>query len=182
MSVVMYLSKPLYDVDYLGSKFDFATDEDIKRINELKFKYDMSESEEKEWEEMFARKYSDNKNHSYIDISWYYWVASLSKSNKAAKRYAKKLEKLGYKVFTPKHSDAMKYIVVDEVAYRQGWFFKNNFFNRGATMYVGTTKEEMIWFFKKYVDFNNKRDNRATEAYNSFLNAWEDGMIFVCSF
>ena len=182
MSVVMYLSKPLYDIDYLGSKYDFATNEDLKRIDELKFKCDMSEKEEKEWEEMFKNKYSDNEKHSYIDISWFYWVASTSKSNKAAIRYAKKLERLGYKVFTPKHSNAMKYITTNEILYRQGWFFKNNFFNKGATMYVATTKREMIWFFRKYVDFNNKRDNRAKEAYNAFMNAWEDGMIFICSF
>ena len=96
------------------------------------------------------------------------------------RRLAKRLKNLNTKTFKNSRY-TQKYIPVDEVQYAQGWFFKKKFFNKEITYVLCTTKKQMENFFKQYIDYNS-HDTRAKEAVERFINAWEDGMLFECSF
>ena len=59
--------------------------------------------------------------------------------------------------------------------------FKEFIFSKKVTTVICTTKQEMLHFFNQYIDYWGK-DTRGKECVESFINAWEDGMIFECSF
>ena len=69
-------------------------------------------------------------------------------------------------------------LALDTVEYAQGWFFKKKFFNKEVTTVFCTTKKELQNFITQYVQCKN---NEEREIINRFLNSWEDGMLFECS-
>lgn len=132
----------------------------------------------REWEDEQKRKaWSDGKEHDKIYVSI---LRSTYKKQRGWRRLNKRLSSIGTKTYMC-NGIKMEYIAVDEVQYAQGWFFKNRFFNKEITSVFCVTKEQMINFFNKYIDFNSKADDRGRGAVRSFLEAWEDGMIFECA-
>ena len=62
-----------------------------------------------------------------------------------------------------------KYIVVDSIAYRQGWFCKKSFFKRNNTTYYATDKKTAYRIMRNLFD----NSERAREAFNYFTSVLE---------
>lgn len=194
MSVVFQLFKPRYEVRYGGEWWmtirpsHLSDDTTFNYARCLaggppeptgfdptgsKFKNFLAENDK--WlEEMYAKSFSDGKHHELFVLEEY--TASL-KHCREKHRTLKKIISLPWKSF---HNDyyEFRYIVVDQVVYRQGWFLRKRFFNKKQWAVLCTSKKEIENFFKMYGD----KSDAAEEARNAFLNAFEDGMIFECSF
>ena len=161
MSVVITIQQPLKNVQYLGCE------------------YDRMSKEEKENtilpDSVFEDQYSDQKEHNYFELTS---LKSISKNCKK-NRFWKKIERmqLPYHVFETDYYTS-HIVVTDTIKYRQGWFLKKRFFKKACTMYMTNKRSEMISFMKKYFDF---RGERAVECYKTFVEVFEDGMIFECS-
>ena len=65
---------------------------------------------------------------------------------------------------------------VQEVAYKQGWYFKNSFLNSEAMTRIFTDVKEAYYDLPKIMDLNKRHwyYNNALEAYRSILNTWEE--------
>ena len=163
MSVCLSIKKLLPDVKYLGTDFE-----------------KMSEEEREEFflpEDVFKERYSDNKEHQFLDLT----CEKIISKNCGKNRYWKKIKQmqLPYNTLTLNNGYTYHATTVDLIAYRQGWFLKNRFFKKNCTMYMTNKKSEMISFMKKYFDFT---DPKAVECYQLFVKIFKDGMIFDCSF
>lgn len=192
MSVTMHLWKVNPNVKYRGWYMDYATDKDLimdetgeyplKRIEKELGAPDSADYTTifRAWEkEMQQKAWSDGIIHDTLDLTY---MKSLFKVNhwRGCNRILKKLRQFPIHQFSNGHY-TRNFIVVDEMAYAQGWFFKNNFFKRKMTWNICTTKHEMEEFFKKYIDYLGK-DTRGEESVQKFLDSWENGMIFECAF
>lgn len=182
MSVTMHLYKVLDNVDFLGNVCDKVkwTESDESALFEYEinhgYREDMSEDELDDWyNKMGALAYSDGIKHDLFDLSY---IKRIFYKDKAFRRVLKTLRDFKFKKYTNANSDVYNYVVVDEVAYRQGWFFKNRFFRKKTTMVVCTTKKQLETFIKKYIDMH---DNYGVEAAKTFLDTFEPGMIFECA-
>ena len=105
------------------------------------------------------------------------------KGYKSYHRYKKLLDKLDWNTLYDDEFGKIQYIACDVVQYRQGWFFTNKFFyHKKPTTCICTTKKGMINAMKKYIDFKYFDDKYiGIEIFNTFIEAWEDGMIFKMS-
>lgn len=112
------------------------------------------------------------------------------KGYKSYHRYKKLLDKLDWNTMQDNMFGKMEYLACDVVQYRQGWFFTNKFFyHKKPTKCICTTKKGMINAMKKYIDFKDKYPQaryyddkfKGVEAFNTFIEAWQDGMIFEMS-
>lgn len=191
MSATMHLWRVNPTATYKGWYMDYATDKDliVDETGEYPLKrlerelgapnsndYDVFLAWEKE---MQKKAWSDGIIHNTLDLTY---MKSLFEVNhwRGCGRILEKLKKFPMQQFYNGHY-TRNFIVVEEVAYAQGWFFKNRFFNRKMTWNFCTTKHEMEEFFKKYIDYFGK-DTRGKESVQRFMDAWEDGMIFECAF
>lgn len=193
MSVTMHLYKPRPDVDFLGNwwmqipmrdmNHDSLRDLQVKLGGPSEPPEDAPHSEwarfssaDYDWEEEQKPKaWSDGVVHELIELNVY---KSYLGHFKGGKRMLNRISKFPSKLFQNEHYK-FKYLVMDEVEYRQGWFMKKRFFNRKFWTYYCTTRKEVEAFFKRYVNTN---DEWGREAHEAFLNAWEDGMLFACFF
>lgn len=112
------------------------------------------------------------------------------KGYKSYRRYKKLLDKLNWNTMQDNMFGKMEYLACDVVQYRQGWFFTNKFFyHKKPTKCICTTKKGMIDAMNKYIDFKDKYPQaryyddkfKGVEAFNTFIEAWQDGMIFEMS-
>lgn len=112
------------------------------------------------------------------------------KGYKSYRRYKKLLDKLNWNIMQDNMFGKMEYLACDVVQYRQGWFFTDKFFyHKKPTKCICTTKKGMIDAMKKYIDFKDKYPQsryyndkfKGVEAFNTFIEAWQDGMIFEMS-
>lgn len=163
MSVTFSLYRIRDDVDYINSPYsngDVRTPENT--------------------EEYYKGKYTDNNKHDMIDISY---VKSMcykgKKLARGAKRAIKPIKNLKYKLCKTTRGYAYKYVTVDEVLYRQGWFLKKKFFNRELTFVFCNSKKQMQRFFNEYID---RSTERGKECEKAFMDAFQPGMIFECAF
>lgn len=191
MSVTMHLWKVNPTVTYNGWYMDYITNKDLildesgdYPVKRIERELGMPENEDyavfETWgKEMQQKAWSDGIIHNTLDLTY---MKSLFKINnwRGSSRILKKLKKFLVQQFCNGHY-IRNFIVVEEVAYAQGWFFKKQFFNRKMTWNFCTTKHEMEKFFKKYIDYFGK-DTRGKESVQRFMDAWEDGMIFECAF
>lgn len=200
MSVTMSLYKVNPKVSYKGYHLDFLRDSDFVMGEDGKYPYEIKERElgapltdrgsvptisdgeelynaYEKWEaEQVANAWTDGKTHDKIDMT--YLTACFGKG-RGWRRIKNRLNTLPIQTFNNGRY-SLRYIPVDEVEYAQGWFFKKRFFKKEITFVICVTKQQMENFFKQYIDFNNE-DTRGREAVDRFLNAWEDGMVFECS-
>lgn len=160
MSVTFHLYRVRDDVDYLGSPYD-----------------NKEERTDKNDDSYYVPRYSDGIIHTIID----YGYAKAMCTKRDMHRMLKPIRDLNYKLFDNKQLGTVKYVVVDEVLYRQGWFLKKKFFDRKTTVIWCNSKEQMARFFDEYIDYNSK-DKRGRECVRVFLNAYEPGMLFECAF
>lgn len=193
MSVTMHLYKPRSDVTYTG---DWWMQIPLREMNnktlmDLQVKlggpsepsedasnevYNDFFLKEMEWEkDMKTKAYSDGKLHEYIDLDS---QKAYLRKFRGGKRMLNRLGRFQFKNFENQNYH-FKYLVVEEVEYRQGWFLKKKFFRKKFWTIYCTTRKELEAFFKNYVNLNNEWGR---EARNAFLNAWEDGMLFACLF
>jgi len=181
MSVTMRLYKIRDDVDYKGHYMDFIRSDDLienahgqSRLDRIEIELGRRHDNYEEWSEEQERKaWSDHQKHELFDISHY---RVCYKKTNGWKTLADKLN-----CFTIKNFLGLKrYLCLDQVAYAQGWFFKRRFFKKEITMVICVTKKQMINFFNRYIDYNS-HDTRGKESVECFLNAWENGMMFVCA-
>ena len=176
MSVTFILYQPI-NLRCEPSLYEKLNSKEYKKlIQELESKYCGNELDEK-IDEIFERSWPNGKIYSCIDFTNNSGLSS--KCGRAWKRERNKLEKFNYFYLTT-YRGIVKTIAADQILYRQGWFLKKRFFKKPLTEIVCTSKSELEYFFKKYIDLKNK-DKRGLEVIEEFRKAWKDGMIFVCS-
>ena len=178
MSVTFHLYKLCDNIHYLGRKYDFATKDEKKRFNHLYYLASISKEDDDWVDDFIKERYSDNLNHNYIEVTCFKKLSKMGSRYKGYYRLYRKLQNFNMDIISSTYGVTYKFIVVDKVVYRQGWFLKKKFFKKGTTCFIATNKKEMQNFFNKYLDF---KDKRGIETYNTFLNKWEDGMIFEVS-
>lgn len=182
MSATFHLYKVVDGVDFLGSRYDVATKKE-REERDLMLRQDPENFTDDDFYEV---KYSDGKEHEYFDLTYY---KALSKEWKPNTLF-KQIKPLFNFPFTRLHTTwgwDYKAIVVDEVLYRQGWFLTKKWFKKNLTLFITTDKEKMIKFLKNNLDFSYRYrgDDKycpADECLRAFSEAFEDGMIFECSF
>lgn len=191
MSATMHLWRIVPNVTYNGWYMDYVTDKDLIKdktgeypLKRIERELGAPNSEDydifRAWKKEIEKKaWSDEIIHDILDLTY---LKSTFKVNhwRGCSRILKKLKKFPMQQFCNGYY-TRNFIVVEEVAYAQGWFFKNQFFNRKMTWNICTTKHEMEEFFKKYIDYFGK-DTRGKESVQRFMDAWEDGLIFECAF
>lgn len=163
MSVTFHLYKVRDDIDYIKSPYE---NREARTIDNYDTYYEHS--------------FSDGDSHGILDIS--YFKSASRKHHKlarSAKRLIKPIKNLNYKLCSTKRGYAYKYVTVDEILYRQGWFLKKKFFEKDMTVVFCNSKEQMQRFFNKYIDRNTARGRECEKA---FIDAFEPGMIFECAF
>lgn len=187
MSVVMNLYRLNTEVRYKGYHLDFVTSKDFEENEHGISKVDLIEQElgcpdEKDnmhysgWlAEQENSAWTDNKKHYFFSYSLY---NSMFKKYRSWRRLNNRIKNLPYMLFDNGRF-VQKYLCLDEVEHAQGWFFKNRFFHKELTCVFCTTKDEMIHFFDKYIAYS--KSNIANKVVNNFIEAWEDGMLFICS-
>lgn len=183
MSVTFHLYRIRDDVDFLGNledkvKWNIKNDENLVKIEkEHGYRDDLTVEELSEFNRKTkAKSFSDGNIHEIFDKTY---IKAIFKGKRGLSRLLKRLEKLNFKTFCNKNGYTYKYIVLDEVLYRQGWFLKKRFFKKEITWCICTTKEQMISFFNQYINYTGS-DTRGREAVEAFTNAWETGVIFEC--
>lgn len=164
MSVCLSIIKVLPNVKYLGTDYEKLSKSERKNITELP-------------DELFIEKFSDNQAHSVIDLT----LAKNISFNCGKNRYWKKIKKMNLPYNSVRFEEGFTYhaVTVDVIGYRQGWFLKKRFFHKNCTLYMTNKKSEMIGFMKKYFDFTNEK---AIECYQTFIQIFEDGMLFQCAY
>lgn len=184
MSVCMSLYKVNSNVVYKGHYMDFVSWEDclpdkngVRKVDSIEEElgcptnpfelFDwMDKQEELAW--------SDSTKHTFFDISYY---KKLFRNSRSWHRMEKRLSKFEYRIFDNK-KEKKKYLTVDKIKYAQGWFFNKRFYKKKVTVVFCTTKRELENFFKQYVKCKTVEERK---IINNFLNSWEDGMLFECS-
>lgn len=197
MSVTMHLHRVLPNVEYKGCILDNISQKTLVGMVDNTIPVDKSLIEkgcpltkdghipersspeddafDKWLEEQLTSAWSDGTQHNVIDITA---MNSCYKGRREFGRMYKRLVSLPYKRIQLKEY-MWRYIPVEEVWYAQGWFFKHKFFNRKCWHHICTTKKEMENFFKRYINYKDKRYPVAN-IVQDFLDKWEDGMIFEC--
>lgn len=173
MSAVMTLYKP-EDVKITGHTFfDLEKDERTKILED----YDENNPMDFTW--------SDGQRHDYIDLLYYSWMARRSHQNfgkveRNWKKYFRRLSSnFNFQRYNGNHIGYPFLILpVEEVYYWQGRGLSHRFFKKRFTTYFATEKEQMVKFLNKHARPKNKYD---IEAFRTFVDKWEDGMIFECS-
>ena len=116
---------------------------------------------------LYFGHFSDNKDHDVIEIEG-------SNYEKDFETYFGDYIQHGYG-----QNDNTKYLIVTELNYRQGWFFKKKFMNSTNTIRNAFTKKTAIQLLN---DTINRTEYYGREAYNSFLNninSLEDGTFIL---
>ena len=174
MSVTMHLFVPNTEIKWIPGKIDLMTIKEIKEkaaedtkiystiCDEADKKFGDASSKEKE--EYIENEYStrgllcdghwdDNKEHDTIEIYSYNKRRYKSK-NKRYYKYMKRIKEIfGDKLRQDRGKYiTTKYLPVDCVAYRQGWFFTKKFFKSSVTTYYAFTKDEVIKILDKLID------------------------------
>lgn len=173
MSVTLTLYKPNQDIEFLGCGWMKYSSKEWKKLCEEWINNNCANAPSDE--ELFGNRWSDGGVHYYINVTE---RKSYLKNYRGGRRYLKRLFRIKSKTFEHKYYP-FQYIPVDIVQYRQGWFLKNRFFKKKFWTIYCTTRKELESFFNKYINF---REEWGEETVNTFLNSWEDGMIFECSF
>lgn len=143
----------------------------------------MTPTEFKTWEEAHSLSdidifESSNANTSIMfDISSYNAICKNSRT-RLKKQLKKICAKFDIQLVETRRGWTYKGFMVEEICYSQGWFLKHNFFKKPITIYLATTKEEMISFFNQYLD----KSEEARICKKKFIENWKNGMIFECAF
>lgn len=184
MSVCMALYKINPNVVYNGYYFDFMKNKDFIPdengnipINKIEKELGIPENPYDLWdwtEKQETEAWSDKVKHTFFELNYY---KSMFEKKRSWKRTRNRLSKYDFKIFD-NGMEKKKYLALDTVEYAQGWFFKKKFFNKEVTTVFCTTKKELQNFITQYVQCKN---NEEREIINRFLNSWEDGMLFECS-
>lgn len=190
MSCCMWLYKVRPDVTYLGhyedmlSESDYEPDENgvlpVDRIREsLGLPMNCSLQEFIEWQnKMLINSWSDKSEiRDTINLTTIKARYGNLRGKKSTMDKLKDFHTIEYQTAY----GTQKVIPVDIIQYAQGWFFRKSFLDRKVSLYIGTTKKQMETFFHKYLKYNDKVHN-VYEITRNFLDSWEDGMIFMCSF
>lgn len=172
MSATFHLYKPRLDLTFLGCGWMQYSNQEWKHMCDY---WETHKEGTPLYDTLFEGRWDDGQKHDWIDLTEQKRI--LLRYN-GGKRMLKHLMKYGYKVFHNKHY-AFKYLAVDQIEYRQGWFLKQRFFDRDLTLCYCTSKLGLIRFFHRYV---NLKDEWGKEAYHAFVDKWEDGMLFACLF
>lgn len=184
MSATLHLYKVLDNVDFKGTIYDnvkgaFKNEDTLLEVEKQHgYREDFTFDELQDWKDKINRlAYSDGNSHEILDICE---IKRMFSGCRGLRRVLKGVQGLNFKKYTNLDSNTYKYVVTDEVLYRQGWFLTKRFFRKEITYYICNTKEQMINFFDHYIDYKS-HDTRGKEAVEAFKTAWEPGMIFVCA-
>ena len=119
--------------------------------------------------------WTDGKDHEYVNYSQF---RVCYKKQKFWHRIHDKFVGTWYSHASEGINKGEIFIPFDTVEYAQGFFFKNRYFKRKDWLNVCNTKRGMIDFFNRYIDYSM---DGSRETTNRFIDSWEDGMIFICS-
>ena len=173
MSVTFHLYKPVH-VEYKWGRYYSLSSREMKELDEQLRKIEDDDEFEKFWTEHYDCTYSDDKG-KYDTLNLMY---AHDTRNKRCNRYVDYMKEhyKDYIVYAPYKAYRYPYIVVEELCYAQGWFLTREFFRRDYTEFMTFTKESMIRLIHKYVESDK------WHVFDSFVEQYEDGMIFIISF
>ena len=187
MSVCMNLYKIVPDVTYIGKPTDKVkwSVEDSRELDKLEeslgYRDDFTYEEVCEWQDKIdAAAWSDGVAHEMIDLVYIRGLHRVGKGgrlDRCWKQTFNKLSQFKLQSFRNENGKYYQYIPVDSIVYRQGWFLRKSFFNKKSWYFVATDKKQMMNFFDRYFDHSE----RAIEARKALEDAWQDGMVYVCS-
>lgn len=72
-----------------------------------------------------------------------------------------------------------RFLVLNEILYRQGWFFKKELFKNESSMYYAFNKEDSIKLLKRFVDISTEEGMGAYRVFMNKLNEFSDDDRFV---
>lgn len=172
MSVTFHLYQPRLDLEFLGCGWMKYSNPQWKHLCEY-WRMNPDKSPDNKW--LFGGTWNDGQEHYYLNLTEERRNLLLYRSGK---RQLKHLEKAGCKHFKNEHCE-FDYLTVDEIAYGQGWFLKQRFFNLDCTLVYRSSLLGMMSFFHRYV---NLKDRGGKEVYDDFIKKWKDGLLFCCDF
>lgn len=117
---------------------------------------------------------------SQVKDSQEYKIYYLIRCGKAYRRLSNKISnfatKLGKSVV---YTNEDKYFCfkVQEIMYRQGWYFKYSFLNSEAMTRIFTNVRDAYYGLPKIMDLNPRRRyyyDQGLEAYRSIISKWEE--------
>lgn len=116
---------------------------------------------------LYMGRWSDGKDHDTFDF-YKCSKKSLNNRNKRdgkyqnlAKQYFGEYIQSGYGKY-----DNSKYLVLDEIFYRQGWFFTDKLFNSSNSIFYAFDRDMAIRLAKRLINIST---DRGKEAYDSLI-------------
>ena len=190
MSATFEILKPINGVKYTGTWYDQFSRTEILKAFDTDDDYILNGPNGEAFN--VGYQWSDSGNYDVLDFRSLDYGLDRSEG-----RYIRKLERMNLPVTKGIRNKNMPYVIVPvtQIAYAQGWFVSNKFLRRKNPVYVATTKQEMMNFFRRYGKIPKQKethqftesgyvtsrfnDVRLVETVKYFESVFEPGCVFL---
>ncbi|MDU7686051.1 MAG: hypothetical protein E7K14_01850 [Bacillota bacterium] len=193
MSATFEILKPINGVKYTGTWYDQFSRTEILKAFDTDDEYILNGPNGEAFN--VGYQWSDSGYYDVLDFRSLDYGLDRSEG-----RYIRKLEKMNLPVTKGIRNKNMPYVIVPvtQIAYAQGWFVSNKFLRRRNPVYVATTKQEMMNFFRRYGKIPKQKeihqfteggyvtrhmnDRRLIETMDLFESVFEQDCIFLAQY
>lgn len=193
MSATFEILKPINGVKYTGTWYDQFSRTEILKAFDTDDEYILNGPNGEAFN--VGYQWSDSGYYDVLDFRSLDYGLDRSEG-----RYIRKLEKMNLPVTKGIRNKYMPYFIVPviQIAYAQGWFVSNKFLRRKNPVYVATTKQEMMNFFRRYGKIPKQKeihqfteggyvtrhmnDRRLIETMDLFESVFEQDCIFLAQY
>lgn len=193
MSATFEILKPINGVKYTGRWYDQFSRTEILKAFDTEDDYILNGPNGEAFN--VGYQWSDSGNYDVLDFRSLDYGLDRSEG-----RYIRKLERMNLPVTKGIRNKNMPYVIVPviQIAYAQGWFVSNKFLRRRNPVYVATTKQEMMNFFRRYGKIPKQKeihqfteggyvtrhmnDKRLIETMDLFKSVFEQDCIFLAQY
>lgn len=193
MSATFEILKPINGVKYTGTWYDQFSRTEILKAFDTDDEYILNGPNGEAFN--VGYQWSDSGYYDVLDFRSLDYGLDRSEG-----RYIRKLEKMNLPVTKGIRNKYMPYFIVPvtQIAYAQGWFVSNKFLRRKNPVYVVTTKQEMMNFFRRYGKIPKQKeihqfteggyvtrhmnDRRLIETMDLFESVFEQDCIFLAQY
>lgn len=193
MSATFEILKPINGVKYTGTWYDQFSRTEILKAFDTEDDYILNGPNGEAFN--VGYQWSDSGNYDVLDFRSLDYGLDRSEG-----RYIRKLERMNLPVTKGIRNKNMPYVIVPvtQIAYAQGWFVSNKFLRRKNPVYVATTKQEMMNFFRRYGKIPKQKeiyqfteggyvtrhmnDRRLIETMDLFESVFEQDCIFLAQY
>lgn len=153
MSATFEILKPINGVKYTGTWYDQFSRTEILKAFDTDDEYILNGPNGEAFN--VGYQWSDSGYYDVLDFRSLDYGLDRSEG-----RYIRKLEKMNLPVTKGIRNKNIPYMIVPvtHIAYAQGWFVSNKFLKRKNPVYVATTKQEMMNFFRRYGKIPKQKD------------------------